>query len=418
MASRPKGVFPLYGLKTYGDRQLMSWLGGLVQNKNKPIPCDISKYPSRTYKKVLCSRQHCTESCYRAHTDQYKFWALFFCERNVNRAELFLNLATMPDRIRFGTYLHVLAPEKALMKMSGEGGCGVDSKGDGKAQSEADLALVQEILQLCNFFAFDDPDSVFHIYKAIERDYPVNKDFVGIILLLYKMHGADEEGVYSVAHELIGAHDLLTAFGAPRADEADKSVGDEEVQTNGDEEVQTSGDNTGDRASDQENEPISPDENQFVRDDPLDNDAIADIWRIVLKEKTDIFVQMTDLAVSLNCTYPQIMDRAAAISLYRYALQITTVLAAKGNNHYYRSLCRNESPERREKRQATQETYFDFLIIQNELIKGQENIKSQLTEQIEALEKENRRLMDENKGLQGSIHSIRSHLQTAESKDG
>ncbi len=95
-------------------------------------------------------------------------------------------------------------------------------------------------------------------------------------------------------------------------------------------------------------------------------------------------MRMTDMVLSLGCTYSELIKRAAEISLYNKVELILTVLNAKGNYEYYLPLMNKKNyykkmPKRKEA------NYFDFLVIQNETIKAQENIKNELLAEIKEL---------------------------------
>lgn len=146
--------------------------------------------------------------------------------------------------------------------------------------------------------------------------------------------------------------------------------------------------------------------------DGLSEKTIGRIWKIIFSNNLEIFIQMTDLIVCLkDSTYSQLMNNASEFSLYKDPAKLSTVLAAKGNNHFYKRVYKKSSlePVRKE------ETYFDFLVVQNELIKAQENIRLQLQQRIEMLEDHNSKLKAENSELKGSLERIKQQLSETKS---
>ncbi|KAL6121075.1 hypothetical protein NUSPORA_02066 [Nucleospora cyclopteri] len=106
-----------------------------------------------------------------------------------------------------------------------------------------------------------------------------------------------------------------------------------------------------------------------------------EIFKIILKFDFSTFITITDIAVTTNLTYKEVILRAAEFSDSNTSDSIIKVLAARSNFKYYTPIPRKDpvEPER------MKTTYFDFLLIQNELIKAQENIRSSLIKENENL---------------------------------
>lgn len=392
----------------------MAWLDNILKPKNKPTQCNTAQYPSRTFRKILCSQPHCTDACFRPHTDPYRFWALFLAQRHIDYDGLFANIASIPSNIRFSAYLHVLMAGCTVKEIgAAEGEIVKEGDEDERDIIDRDSELVKKIFYKCRGI---DPEGIFKIYKAIEREYPVDANLLEIMCILADLPEAEEHALYNILRRLIEEHGLITAFGNGEEDNGVVESKKDDKKENKDESLKDREEDNGVVENKKDDKKEGKDENlkesnqSDTKDDDKKNniknnrkcnslppETIKKIWSIILKDKKDIFIQITDLVISLNCTYAQIMNRASAISLYKDAAPITTVLASKANNHYY-SMLKNSSKPKPKKR-ITKESYFDFIVIQNELIKAQENIKNQLNERIAQLEDENRSLR-EAKGIE------------------
>ncbi|KAI4290858.1 hypothetical protein PAPHI01_0132 [Pancytospora philotis] len=420
----------------------MAWYSGLLSTKCRSQDAETAYYPSRVYRRILCSRQHCTEACSKPNYDSFKYWAVFLAVQPVNREILLINLSTLPDCLRFGMYRHLLArqggagqlPENEQFNryFSSAGASVAKDKGEQEqedtrrnqdqpdeqrsadyelavAQSDDDSAVAREILLLIDYFAYDKPETVFRIYKALERRYQVGKDMLKVIIMLLNMKGSDPETVLCICLRLIQHHGLLdviaddqqtdTASSEGRAaDESTSDVSDKADVEEQPHHTPQTGSVDGNQSAQSAAQPIER---------GISNEDIQAIYSIIFSDKIDVFVQITDLVAALNCSYTQVVEQAAKFSQFSQPSEILTVLASRLNNQYYKDLFDAAAPPTPAAREDTAETYFDFLIIQNELIKAQENIKKELGEQIAELERENRRLVDEQKEMNKALAEMK-----------
>lgn len=391
----------------------MKWIEKLVSGRDTSTDADISRYPSRTYRRVLCSRQHCTEACYKV--EYYRFWALFFSQTAIDYNGLLLNIPHMSDAMRFQVYLKCLGRRSIPEEM---------------VKDESDSGLMAEI------FARADKkfpeEQIFKIYKALERDFPVDRSLIKLIVEVYKLEEAYPEGVYSILYYLMRDHGLVSAFKEPANN---NNIGDSSSCNNNNNSNIINCNNSCDLNEDNSNNIIEDecneddsnktgcsnrnnktiDFNKMHGEEELPSSTVSEIWKIVLDERPGVFINITDLVVSLeNASYEQVMKQAADISLYKEPGRIVTVLAARSNSGLYRQKYtkKTTAPAGRK-----EENYFDFLVVQNELIKAQENIREELNSKIDALEDINLILKMENKSLENQLIKIKNKLRELQEEE-
>lgn len=313
----------------------MNWFADILK-KREPVT-DTSAYPSRKYKKVLCSRQHCTDACSRSHSEMWKFWSLFLSSSLPNHHLLFANISSMPDILRFAVYSKCFKM-RALSKQT--------------SQDDSDPLLTSQIIAESAKLDYKYPKDVFNIYKLLESSFNLNHLMINIIIGILKLDGSSVGKAYGILYGLLDRHGL------------DELIADEEK-----------------------------------------NKEIFQIAKIAIEERPKVWLFMTDLVIALKCTYKQIIERTRKFSKMDEPAKVVAVLAGRKNTKYYAGEYGKDEKKEKNKKEK-KETYFDFLVVQNELIKAQENIKSKLNEEKKKLEDENIELKMVNQELRNELAMV------------
>lgn len=394
----------------------MQWLNNLLGRA--PASQDTALYPSRRYKKVLCSRNHCDEACQSRYSDPWRFWTLFLSSKKPDRAFLFANIASMPCPIRYSIYFKCFKPKRFKMRSK-------------PTQEDHDSPIAKEIIDRSFALKYQHPRKVFLIFKTLSADFPVDRSTVELIFKLLSLDGASTKGVYSILHGLFYYHGLSDSIGSYEdPNDLLKTMNNPIVSSgqsgslNNDSGSSTSPDNDNKPNEGCNSGSTTPSHASDIKDllngraiannaskeqgehsnckESVSEECMREIWRIIVRERLDVFIFMTDLVVSLRCTYRELINKAANFSKFTMPGHIVGVLAGKRNTKYYAGEYKQRS-NKTTKKKKNKETYFDFLVVQQELIKAQESMKEELHERIRLLEDENIKLKMENREIQNEL---------------
>lgn len=118
------------------------------------------------------------------------------------------------------------------------------------------------------------------------------------------------------------------------------------------------------------------------QEDIFSKNKMRQIIDLVIEFEFETFFTMLDVAITSNLTFEEVILQAKKFSEVENNDTLIKVLGARANLKYYKpneTKPMNKVPERKEI------AYFDFLIILNETIKAQENMKERYEEEIKKL---------------------------------
>lgn len=393
----------------------MNWIRDLTKSfgkKQSPKILTIKRTPSR-YIKVTSN-------------EYYQFWAFFLAKPKVDLDCLFLSLTSLPERLRFAIYLKALGSRTYTVNA---------------IKAEDDSEIVSKIFDICGRNPLNREKAIFNIYKTLEYDSLLDfskqkPTVIKIILYFLSMECASEEGTYSILLGLIKNKGLFEYFDQISIPE--HSVEHNESNSTNEDRLETKLE-----GNEMNDENILDSQNgnsqDFKVEDSQDgnqSDAInkthqitnkvdstlRELWEMMLSDDLKEFITITDSLICLkDATYHQIFTRAIEVSPSQDPCVILSILAIPSNKSFYKiEYYRNKDAAGRDKsikkmlkaenKLVDEQSYYEFLIIQNKLIEAQEELKKEFTNKIEDLESKNKALQDENTSLKSKIKGIETHL--------
>lgn len=289
-----------------------------------------------------------------------------------------------------------------------------------------DTDYIKKIFEQCQKIGYKDPKCIFDIFKLIKKKFSIDDLFLNVLLIFTELPGINSYKMKNIVSSLINNHGIIEVF-YKDVENKDFELNKLKynsfiIEENNNEgkkyEIYKKGDNKNvdnknvvDKNVDNKNvvknlnNPECQNEKYINYD--VDDETLKNIFNVLIIAKMDVFIHITDLAFCLNCTFRDIINRAAHVSQYTKADEIISVISARTNDHYYNVLC-NINNDRHlvnklndyknyeyfdvESEYHSKESYFDFVVIQTELIRAQENIKKQLNDKINELKIENEKL--------------------------
>jgi len=402
----------------------MNWIKDLTKSfgkKQSPKILTIKRTPSR-YIKVTSN-------------EYYQFWAFFLAKPKVDLDCLFLSLTSLPERLRFAIYLKALGSRAYTINA---------------IKTEDDSEIVSQIFDICGRNPLNREKAIFNIYKTLEYDSLLDfskqkSTVIKVILYFLSMECSSEEGTYSILLGLIedkGLFEYFDQISFPEHNESNSTDKDRletklEVNVMSDENIL---DSQKGNSQDYKVDDIKKDNSQdFKVEDSQDgnqSDAInethqitnkvdgtlKELWEMMLSDDLKVFTTITDSLICLkDATYHQVFARAIEVSPSQDPCVILSILAVPSNKSFYKiEYYRNKDAAGRDKsikkmlkaenKLVDEQSYYEFLIIQNKLIEAQEELKKEFNSKIEDLESKNKALQDENTSLKNKIKGIETHL--------
>jgi hypothetical protein len=365
----------------------MDFLDNLILGSSTPKCADKVCYPSATLRKIRCTRKHCTPICDQRIFGEFEFWAYALSERPLDRTELRKNIHSLDRDLRFSVWVRHSGCRDLSAKMrvvsfihgAGKGSDRADHSANASTR-DRDAELVRLILRLCK----SNQQDVFEITVNIVDHFPEIKDYELLILFISHILGLPYSTLplaFRLTFVLIQRHNFYTIF---------KDI------------VGGSG---------------------LVEVKHMDSADCADttesrlyprmFWWKVLTSFTSILELLIDFLICY--------ERSDVSAIPALAMNETK----SGNmDHWIKFLScpsnmekigtameQNRCSSDVEEAEQTEETYFDFLIVQDELIKGQEEIKRRLSEKILRLEKERDDLSLQNGSLIDANNAMEEGLR-------
>ncbi|KAG5860386.1 hypothetical protein KMI_01g00180 [Encephalitozoon hellem] len=357
----------------------MEFLDSLILGSSTPRYADEALFPSKTYKKPICNRKHCNTTCTSKVLAEFEFWAYFLSEKEPNRKEARKKIHTINRDLRFSVWTKCIGSRERCIELKPVGlpdpsGGPSDKLQENEHGKMEDRDLVKFILDLCRDVEGNSQEDMFNIIKNLERDFPMISDFR--LLALFIMHFLElpytsPRAVYRFVYSLMESHNFCSVF----------SMAEESKTDDG-----TSGD---------EKNSIRPAFwKSFVCDYPLVFDQMVDL--LLCYEGADI------------ASVPAFLQRQTGGSNLEEWVKFISI---RSNLEKLGDVFDSERLERPVEVNKREETYFDFLVVQNEAIKAQEMMKIEASERLNSLQEERNELYVQKVNLMKACSSLESDLK-------
>ncbi|AFN83808.1 hypothetical protein EROM_091940 [Encephalitozoon romaleae SJ-2008] len=237
-----------------------------------------------------------------------------------------------------------------------------------------DKDLVKFILDLYRDIEGNNQENIFNILKNLERDFPMVYNLK--LLALFIMHilelpYASPQAVYRFIHSLMESHNFCSVFSRDQG--------------------------------------IKPDSK--VNEDKEDNTHSA-FWKTFICDYPLVFDQMVDLLLCYEGSniesVPEFLYKQTGGNDLREWIKFMSIRSNLEKLGDVFDSERLETPVGVDRRE---ETYFDFLVVQNEAIKAQEMMKIEASERLNSLQEERNELYAQKINLMKACSSLESDLK-------
>lgn len=305
--------------------------------------------------------------------DKYQFWAMFLAKETIDYDGLFLNLSSMPERIRFAVYLKILGRKPYNNRIS---------------KTKNDSEIVKEIFTCCEKNPINQEKCIFNIYKTLEADFKEHLVFncqklIRLIHFFLKMECAFEEGVYSILFELIKNRGLSEGLKT----EIQNSI---QLESNIENKLEKTSNFDSSRT---------------------ENFLLKKIWNVIFLRNFDDLIAITDSIICIrDVSFNQIFYKAIQMSHLTDPEDIIKMLVYPLNKEFYRLDYKKKRELEISKEAANynklNESYYDFLIVQNKMIETQMNMQQTFNRKVQDYENQNEKLKTENTILKCKLQNI------------
>ncbi|CAD27163.1 hypothetical protein [Encephalitozoon cuniculi GB-M1] len=365
----------------------MEFLDSLILGSNTPRYADEALFPSRTYKKLICNRKHCNTTCASKTLAEFEFWAYFLSEKKPNRREVRKKIHTISKDLRFSIWAKCSGSRERHMELKPVGphdpAKAPDTKDGVNDHGRLDdRDLVRFILDMCRSTEDCSQEAIFNILKNLERDFPIisNHELLALFIMhVLELPYASPQTVYCLIYSLMKSHNFCSIFS-----ESKKS--DEPAEDN-----DTDGD--------------------------IVNKADPGFWKALISEHSSVLDQMIDLLLCYEgadiASVPLFLrEQTGGDNLEEWVrfMSMRSNLERLGSVFESNKLSGPVEVDRRE------ETYFDFLVIQNEAIKAQETMRMEVSERLNSLQEERDELYAQKANLVEACSSLESDLKEYQEK--
>lgn len=362
----------------------------------------LENYPDKMYRMALCTRKHCTESC-KNKNDIYKMWALFLSGERFEQSYLIKHITQLPSKLRIIVYIHFIGCLKTIntdeytnyIKDIKE----IDTNSEGNKLEQINQAVLQDrylvidIFKLCKQYNYPHEENIFNIYKKLEKSYTVDKSVLNVIFNLILMNGADENNVYTIVDYCFNELGLNEIYSEPKFHGKSVTNGciDKTEVTSAKQNLTVESLKANIKKNTklyegifniEDNDAVSESKSEDSMKKPISRTKCKEMIQLIFNFYFDTFLTMLDVALVNNLTFQEIIYQAIEFSTISEPDLLIKVLGARPNLKYYKP--NKNLPKKKTTR--TKVTYFDFLVIQNELIKAQENIKAIYEQKISELQ--------------------------------
>ncbi|ORD97446.1 hypothetical protein HERIO_678 [Hepatospora eriocheir] len=319
------------------------------------------EYVDRT-ERVFCTRKHCTEACI-PKKDEYKIWVDFLSSKECERKLFYENIARLPYNYRTSVYLKCVCnieAAKEKLKIIFE-----SSDPDSKITSdhlnkefdnipnkaiEFDSHILRKIFELTKIYNLSNEEEIFDVFKRMFLMYGINEDILPLIINFIKIPNMNGERLILILSHLVENYGLLEAY-----DFKYEEVEDHQL--------------------------LNLKNNRKIKEE-INN--TKSVFEKIINEEFETFIWLTDLVFATNMTYLNLIEETEKFSKSKDQNELLQVLRSKSNAKFYKIKPHMNSKYTYKKRE---QNYFDFLVVQNELIKAQERLKIEYETKIAELER-------------------------------
>lgn len=347
----------------------MEFLDSLILGSSTPKYADEALFPSRTYKKPICNKKHCSTACTTGLSAEFEFWAYFLSEKKASRDEMRRRVHTVSKDLRFSIWVKCSGCREEQAGLRAPRG---PSKDEGEME---DKDLVRLILDMCKASEASVPEAMFNILKSLKRDFPTisRTELLAVLVkhvleLPYALPGP----AYCLIRMLIGSHNFYSLF--------ERGEGDDGSPQNG-------------------------------------REAEAVFWRALMSENPGVLDQMIDLLICYEgadvAAVPEFLRRQTGGSSPETWIKF---MSARSNLEKLGDVFEGRRACHTTETGGGEETYFDFLVVQNEAIRAQEEMRMEASKRIGCLEEERDELYLQKANLAEACSSLELGLKEYQSE--
>ncbi|KAF9762479.1 hypothetical protein NGRA_1977 [Nosema granulosis] len=352
----------------------MDFLDNLILGKNTPRYADESTFPSRTYKKNLCRKKHCGAQCVRDSYNDWEYWAVFLTSKPINRTELSNKILNMKSCLRFGVWLRLIRDENNYNYNLPE-----------QDKKLEDQKLVEMILTKFRNKNIDE-EELFNILVSVFNRSKTNLelllDFVYNILdlpfaNLHNLREILEDFNCKYKLEEIFIKDVDQLESDKQIDVDHKDVEQIDVEHKNVEEIDVDHKNV---------EQIDVDHKNVEQ---IDNTFILFVEFLISKDFI-YFCRIIDLMLCFaNSTFKETINFFLASEHGNFKSLLSVQNLERLKDYFSK---KSDTIASCTSTPISSPTYYDFIVVQNETIKAQENIKKEFLCKLEELENRNKEL--------------------------
>ncbi|ORD93841.1 hypothetical protein ECANGB1_1484 [Enterospora canceri] len=305
-----------------------------------------------------------------------------------------------PAKLRLSVYLKFIDDYKVVDSMEHQNYIGRVGKDDEsrslyiKERIEKDKKLTREIFKNCKKYGVDNEEEVFNIYKKLGKMYAVDYSTLHVIFCLFKLPGADKNSVYTILDYTYNILELNMIFQGKDNEDSisfvEKNVDREQHFDSDTLEESIRKNQTGFASNSNlfspkvQKEESSAKKMKTEECEPFTQEKLKQLMKLIMDYDFDTFLVMVDIGMALNLTFMEIIKQASQFSTITSLDALVKVIGSRQNTRYYHA----GTFKPKEKQEKHDLNYFDFLVIQNETIKAQENIKDQYEKELAELKHE------------------------------
>ncbi|KAH9410761.1 hypothetical protein HK407_11g16550 [Ordospora pajunii] len=367
----------------------MSFLDNLILGSSTPKYTDEVFFPSKAYGRVRCSKKHCTAMCTTRSYAEYEFWAYVLSEKDVDMNEVRSNIYRMDDGLRFSVWTKCSGSREEGMELENIRPCVLDVSSDAgdvagfeEVDFGEDMAIIKYILEICKSSDESNEEAIFSIFKNVRRRFAGIYDAKLLALVIkhvIELPYATARLVYKFICSMALHHNLNGIFVAHgNSSECIGAVGG-------------------------------------------GNDAEMRLcfWKMLISKYPLYFNYVIDFVV---CNKD--IDMASipnAICKYLNSDNIEDwidFVSIASNMNKLVDVCSIYKQEGDAVHNANmdEERYFDFLVIQNEMIKAQEKLKKEADERIRCLLNERDELLAQKSSLMEACKVLEKDLKECQER--
>ncbi|TBU17911.1 hypothetical protein CWI42_110360 [Ordospora colligata] len=366
----------------------MSFLDNLILGTNTPKYTDEVLFPSKVYSRVRCGKKHCTAMCTTRSYAEYEFWAYTLSEKDVDMNEIRNNIYRMDDGLRFSVWIKCSGSRDesielenirpCVLGMSCNAGLTTDSEGD--VDFGEDMAIVKYILEICKNSDESNEEAIFSIFKNVRKSLTGIYDaklLVFVIKHVIELPYATAGLVYKFICSMARRHNLNGIFAMHiKNNECTEAIND-----NNNEEKHLC------------------------------------FWMMLVSKYPLYFNYVIDFVIcSIDIDITSIPDAICKHLNSNSIEDWIDFVSVASNMSKLVDVCIYTQGDSMNSVNKDEERYFDFLVIQNEMIKAQEMLKKETDERIRSLLNERDELLAQKSSLMEACKTLEKDLKECQER--